>query len=159
SQSGGAGLCSARPAEAAALPGPLPPERGLARLPGGGEGHHRHRNLRALARGGRAMTTHHHDHDHGHDHPHQHPTPPDHDDRPVPYHQRLEGAIRELLIEKGIVTPAEITRTVERMDARTPALGARVVAHAWSDPAYRQRLLTKASDAVAELGIEPGNFN
>jgi nitrile hydratase len=77
----------------------------------------------------------------------------------VTYHQRLETAIRELLIAKGILTAAEIARAVERMDARTPALGARVVARAWSDPAYKQRLLTQASQAVAELGIEPGNFN
>ena len=101
------------------------------------------------------MTTQHHDHDHGH----PHPTRPDHDDRPVTYHQRLESAIRELLIEKGIVTPAEITRAIERMDARTPAQGARIVAKAWSDPAYKQRLLAKASEAIAELGIEPGAFN
>jgi nitrile hydratase len=106
------------------------------------------------------MTTHHHDHDHGgHGHAHPHPTRPDHDDRPVTYHQRLEGAVRELLIEKGILTAAEITRAIERMDARTPAQGARIVARAWSDPAYKERLLAKASDAVAELGIEPGNFH
>jgi nitrile hydratase len=105
------------------------------------------------------MTTHHHDPDHAHGHAHPHPTRPDHDDRPVTYHQRLEGAIRELLVEKGIVTPAEINRAIERMDARTPAQGARIVARAWSDPSYKQRLLAKASEAIAELGIEPGNFN
>jgi nitrile hydratase subunit alpha len=94
-------------------------------------------------------TAHHHDHDHSH----AHPTRPDDEER-LSYHQRMEIALRELLIEKGIVSADEIRRAVEAMDARTPAQGARVVARAWVDPAYKARLLANGTDAVRELGIE-----
>ena len=105
------------------------------------------------------MTTHthdHHDHDHHeHDHDHPHPTRPD-DDRPLTYQQKLEISVRELLIEKGILSADEVRRAVEAMDARTPALGARIVARAWSDPAYKARLMSDSRAVVVELGIDPG---
>lgn len=102
----------------------------------------------------------HHDHDHGHDHHdhvHQHPTRPD-DNQPLTYQQKLEISVRELLIEKGILTADEIRRAIEAMDARTPAQGARIVARAWADPAYKQRLMTESRAAVQELGIDPGLY-
>ncbi|MBM3545801.1 MAG: nitrile hydratase subunit alpha [Alphaproteobacteria bacterium] len=99
------------------------------------------------------MSTH-HDHDHDH-HDHKHPTQPD-VDGPLTYHQRLEIAVRELLIEKGIVTADEVRRAIEAMDARTPAQGARIVAHAWADPAYKKKLLTEPREASLELGVDPG---
>jgi nitrile hydratase len=92
-----------------------------------------------------------HGHDHGHAHPH--PTRPDEEER-LTYYQTMEIAVRELLIEKGIVTADEVRRAVEAMDARTPAQGARVVARAWVDPAYKARLLADGSAAVKELGID-----
>lgn len=92
-----------------------------------------------------------HDHDHGHAHPH--PTRPDAEER-LTYYQAMEIAVRELLIEKGIVSADEVRRAVEAMDARTPAQGARVVARAWVDPAYKARLLADGSAAVKELGID-----
>jgi nitrile hydratase len=105
------------------------------------------------------MSTHtHHDHDHDHEHDHHdhgHPTRPDLDG-PLTYHQRLEIAVRELLIEKGILTADEVRRAIEAMDARSPAQGARIVAHAWADPAYRKKLLTQPREAVLELGVDPG---
>jgi nitrile hydratase len=88
-----------------------------------------------------------------HDHAHPHPTLPD-ADAPVTYYQRLETAVRELLIGKGVLTADDVRRTLERFDGQTPALGARVVARAWVDPAYRQRLLANGSAAVGELGID-----
>ncbi len=84
-----------------------------------------------------------------HDHPHRAD-----DDAPLTYWQRMEIAVRELLIEKGIATRAEISDEIARMDARTPALGARVVARAWEDPAFRARLLADGSAACREMGIE-----
>ena len=102
------------------------------------------------------MTIHAHDHDHAHghdDHAHPHPTRADADER-LTHWQAMEIAVRELLIAKGIITAADVRAAVEAMDARTPALGARVVARAWSDPAYRQRLLADGTAAVTELGIE-----
>lgn len=65
----------------------------------------------------------------------------------------MEIAIRELLVEKGYFTSGEIWRQIDVLDSRTPALGARVVARAWSDAAFRQRLLADGRKACEELGI------
>jgi nitrile hydratase len=91
--------------------------------------------------------------DHDHDHPHE--TLPDADAAST-YYQRLETAVRELLIAKGVFSADEMRRTVETIDAQTPALGARVVARAWVDPEYKRRLLANGSKAVEELGIPMG---
>jgi nitrile hydratase subunit alpha len=96
----------------------------------------------------------HHDHDH-HGHDHAHPTLPD-EESGSGYYQRMEIAVRELLIEKGIITADGVRAAIEAMDARTPAQGARVVAKAWTDPAFRQRLLENGTAACEELGIAMG---
>jgi len=95
----------------------------------------------------------HHDHHHEGMSPSGHPYRPD-QDRPLTYWQRMEIAIRELMVDKGLATPAEIAAEIERMDARSPALGARVVARAWTDPDYRARLLADGSSACREEGID-----
>lgn len=61
-------------------------------------------------------------------------------------------AIQRLLIDKGVITAAEVNDIVERARDRTPADGAKVVARAWADDAYKARLLADARAAVAELG-------
>lgn len=100
------------------------------------------------------MSTHeHHDHPHGDGHAHHHPTRADHDDRLTRW-QAMEIAVRELLIAKGILTADEVRAAVETMDARSPAQGARVVARAWTDAAYKARLMADGTAAVQELGIE-----
>jgi nitrile hydratase len=68
----------------------------------------------------------------------------------------METAVRELLIEKGVITADEVRAAIEAMDARSPAQGARVVARAWSDPAYKARLLADGTAACEELGIDMG---
>ena len=70
----------------------------------------------------------------------------------------LERAFRELLIEKGVVSDAAVAERVEFWYTRTPALGARVVARAWFDPQFKERLLADGSAAVRELGIEVGSL-
>ncbi len=60
-------------------------------------------------------------------------------------------AVRKLLIDKGVVTAAEVDDVVARSRARTPADGAKVVARAWTDGAFRGRLLADARAAVGEL--------
>lgn len=90
-----------------------------------------------------------HDHDHDHDH-----TPPPDSDGPWSDFQYMEAALRDLLIEKDILTPDEIRAQIEKMDAIGPHLGAQVVAKAWTDPAYKSRLLADGTAAVRELGIE-----
>ena len=102
----------------------------------------------------------HHDHDHFHHDgmsPSGHPYRADNDE-PLTYWQTMEIAVREILIEKGIVTPAEIAAQIETMDARSPANGAAVVARAWTDPAFKQRLLDDASAASKEMGFDIGGL-
>jgi len=89
-----------------------------------------------------------HDHDHG-------PASKDHDDR-LTYYRAMEIALREILIGKGIFTADDVRRAVEAMDSRTPENGARLVARAWTDPAFKTRLLTNGKSAAAELGIKVG---
>jgi nitrile hydratase subunit alpha len=63
-------------------------------------------------------------------------------------------AIEQLLTEKGIVDPAAIDLVVDYYETRVgPRNGAKVVARAWSDPGYRERLLNDATAAIAELGF------
>ena len=87
-----------------------------------------------------------------HDHKHPHPKQPDSDVN-MTYHQRLEAAVYELLVAKGVFSGDDVRRTVERIDSQTPVLGARVVARAWVDPEYKARLLADGGKAVEELGI------
>jgi nitrile hydratase len=94
---------------------------------------------------------------HDHDHPHPHPTRPDHDDH-LTYYQTMEVALRELLIEKGILSADEVRRQVEDMDSRTPARGAQVVAHAWTDPAFKARLLADGNATLEEIGLDRGVY-
>ena len=95
---------------------------------------------------------HHHDHDHDHDHDHPH-APPQPDDKVHSYYQILSIALKELLIEKGVVTAAQVRQFIEKRDSITPAHGAKVVARAWVDPAYRERLFEDGNAAAAELGF------
>ena len=63
-------------------------------------------------------------------------------------------ALESLLIEKGLITTDVIDAVVRTYEQDVgPLNGARVVARAWVDPAYRQRLLTDGTAAVAELGF------
>jgi nitrile hydratase len=103
----------------------------------------------------------HHDHDDFHHEgmsPSGHPYRGD-NDGPLSYWQRMEIAVRELLVEKGVLTPAEIAAQIEAMDARSPANGAAVVARAWVDPAFKARLLADASAASREMGFDLGPLN
>jgi len=74
--------------------------------------------------------------------------------RPLSYFQLMEISLRELLVEKGIVTEGEVAEQVEAMRKRGYERGALVVARAWVDPQYKQRLLANGSRACEELGLE-----
>ena len=88
---------------------------------------------------------------------HLHPAHCD-DDSPLTYWQAIEIAVRELLAEKGVTTLGEINAAIEAMDRRTPANGARMVARAWVDDGFRQRLLADASAAMEEMGFDPSGL-
>lgn len=86
----------------------------------------------------------------GHDHGHGH----DHEGQDVPSATALRvKALESLLVEKGIVDPAALDALIDTYESKIgPRNGARVVARAWTDPAYKERLLKDASSAIAELG-------
>ncbi len=92
------------------------------------------------------------DHDHNHDHNDDH----DHDDHSdVPPEVALRAkALQSLLLEKGLIDQASVDRIIEAYEHRIgPHLGAKVIARAWTDAAYRQRLLADGIGAVEELEI------
>src|SRR5579863_6209396 len=84
------------------------------------------------------------------DHAHTH----EHDHQAVPSDMALRvKSLESLLVEKGLVDRAALDALVDVYEHKIgPRNGARVVARAWSDPAYKQRLLTDADKAIAELG-------
>jgi nitrile hydratase alpha subunit len=86
---------------------------------------------------------------HDHDHPHAEISSSD----SVGYYEVMETAVRELLIEKQLISASEIRRQIEVLDSRTPALGASVIARAWVDAGFRARLLADGRKACEELGI------
>lgn len=88
------------------------------------------------------------DHNHTHD---EHATIT-HDEIPG-YYEILEISIRELMIEKGMIGPHEIREQIELLDSRSPALGAKLVARAWVDPAFKERLLKDGVAAALEMAI------
>jgi hypothetical protein len=87
--------------------------------------------------------------------------PHDHDHTPVidaggampGYYEIMETSVRELLVDKQLISAGEIRRMLEVMDSRNPALGAKLVARAWVDPEFRARLLANGRAACEELGI------
>ena len=84
-----------------------------------------------------------------HDHRHAEISEPE-----IPgYFDMLETALEELLLERRLILPGEIRRQIDVLDSRTPALGARVVARAWTDPEFRSRLLADGRGACEELGV------
>jgi nitrile hydratase len=98
-----------------------------------------------------------HDHDHApeHAHVHRYPARPDQDDT-LTYYRALEAAVRELLIDKGVISAEEVRRQVEEMDGRNAGRGAKMVARAWLDPAYKERMLQDGARAAEEIGLDVG---
>jgi nitrile hydratase subunit alpha len=87
----------------------------------------------------------------------------DHDDSHEPITRGDEPAaavrvraLEELLVEKGVINHEDVRKRIDWLVSRSPADGARLVARAWVDPAFRQRLLADARAAALELGLDPG---
>lgn len=91
---------------------------------------------------------------HGHSHDVTQHDPEAAERNKVPFYGKRIYAIRDLLMEKGVLSREDVQRQVDYMDARSPANGARLVARAWVDPAFRQRLLADPKAACAEMGID-----
>src|SRR5262249_6039267 len=136
--------------EAALLPRRNSDDGDLARLHGLAARRAARRGLRNLARKDLNMAQQGESHDdRGHDHSHAEIGA---SGRPG-YYDMMETAGRELLVEKQLIGADEIRRQIEVLDSRTPALGAKVVARAWVDPAFRARLVANGRAACEELGI------
>jgi nitrile hydratase len=103
-----------------------------------------------------------HNHSHGHAHDHHDHTHDAH--AAIDEHEEiteghiLEQALRELLIEKGLFTAADVHRQIDDQESRTPALGARLVAKAWSDPEFRRTLMADPKGVITStLGLDVSN--
>ncbi|MBS28897.1 MAG: nitrile hydratase subunit alpha [Alphaproteobacteria bacterium] len=97
--------------------------------------------------------THEHAHDHEHP-PHAHDGKPIQEDALPPLEAHvLETAVRELLIEKGVISSDDIRRSIEERESRNPALGAKIVARAWADPEFKSKLMNESDEALLTFGI------
>ena len=95
-----------------------------------------------------------HHHDHAGPHPHQ----PDIEDSEATRYQVMAKAVTELLIEKAIFSADTFRQQLEKMDTKKPADGARMIARAWVDHAYKERMLSNVNAAAAELGLDAGSI-
>lgn len=91
---------------------------------------------------------------HAHHHPHQ----PDLEDTPLTHYQAMTLAVGELLREKGVFSADELRRTIESIDSKDPSFGAQLIARAWVDEAFAERLMADVNAAAAELGIDAGTI-
>src|SRR5215475_6728179 len=99
------------------------------------------------------MSAHDHDDD-DHDDHHHHDDPDHPHDAPLTDVQLRVRALESLLTEKGLVDPAALDALIDTYETQVgPRNGARVVAKAWTDPVFKQRLLHDATEALAELGL------
>jgi nitrile hydratase len=87
--------------------------------------------------------------DHGHDHPRHE----------LSHYAKRIYAIRDLLLEKKVITEKDIRCQIEYQEARSPANGARLVARAWVDPEFKARLIDDPKKACAEMGIDATSIN
>ena len=91
---------------------------------------------------------------HAHDHDHAHAAIEA--DEPQGYYQHLAAATRSLLIEKGVFSAGDMRAMIEKIDERSPAVGARIVARAWTDAAFKERLLAQGKKTMKEeMEIDP----
>lgn len=89
---------------------------------------------------------------HGHHHPPA--SGRDHDRGPPCEHEVMSRAMQELLEEKGVITAEQVRRRMEQFEQDFPYRGARVIAHAWLDPVFKEKLLRDAKAACTEHGID-----
>lgn len=87
--------------------------------------------------------------DHGHDHP----------KHELSATAKRIYAIRALLVEKGVISEKDIQCQIEYQEARSPVNGAKLVARAWTDPAFKQRFIADPKAACAEMGIDATAIN
>lgn len=104
-----------------------------------------------------------HDHDHDHDHGHSHGNGHKphaslviEDEAGNIEGQIIIDALQNLLVAKNLLAHEEVTAEIQKLEAPGVHLGAKIVARAWKDDAFRERLLKNGKAAAAELGIKVG---
>src|SRR5690606_33946926 len=100
-----------------------------------------------------------HSHEHGHDHDHDHGHHPSlvvEDEAGNIEGQIIIDALQNILVRKNLLAPEEVTQEIEKIEAPGEHMGARIVARAWADPEFKERLLANGKSAAAELGIKVG---
>ena len=94
-----------------------------------------------------------HSHD---DWPYPHPKQPDIEDGRITDLMVMTEAVAELMIDKAYFTADDMRRTLEVIDAKTPATGARMIARAWLDADFKARMLEDVNAAAEEMDIDSG---
>ena len=97
-------------------------------------------------------------HSHDDDWPYPHPQQPDIEDGPLTELMIMIDAVAELLIDKEVFSADDMRRTLEAIDSKSPAEGARMVAHAWLDPDFKTRMLEDVNAAAEEMSIDAGTI-
>jgi nitrile hydratase len=87
--------------------------------------------------------------EHGHEHP----------KHELSHQAKRIYAIRDLLLEKGVISEKDIQCQIEYQEARSPANGAKLVARSWVDPEFKARLIAEPKAACAEMGIDATAIN
>jgi hypothetical protein len=93
--------------------------------------------------------------DHDHDHDHHEPLVVEDEEGNIEG-QVLIDALQNLLVRRNLIAPGEVRREIERIESPGVHLGAKIVARAWVDEAYKTRLLLDGKSAANELGIGVG---
>jgi len=99
------------------------------------------------------MSDHAQSHDHTHD---EHEALVVEDDAGNLEGQTIIDALQSVLIARGLLTAAEVSKEIEKLESPGVHLGAKIVARAWADPAYKARLLENGKQAIGEIGITVG---
>jgi nitrile hydratase alpha subunit len=87
------------------------------------------------------------------DHDHDHEPITNGDEHPAAARAR---ALEELLVDKGVIRREDVRQRIDWLVSRSPADGARLVARAWVDPEFKERLLADARAGALEVGLDPG---
>ena len=97
-------------------------------------------------------------HSHDDDWPYPHPQQPDIEDGPLTDLMIMTDAVAELLIDKEVFSADDMRRTLEAIDSKSPAEGARMVAHAWLDREFKARMLEDVNAVAEEMSIDAGTI-
>ncbi|NQV82729.1 MAG: nitrile hydratase subunit alpha, partial [Rhodospirillales bacterium] len=88
------------------------------------------------------------------DHRHDHDDIKDDDPTPSEY-SVISEAVYDVLVDKELLSAETVSRMIERMEQAGPALGARIVARAWTIPGFKKTLLQDSKAALLDIGVEP----